>query len=166
MTPLPLPLRWFEEELRVLPAELAVRAQRMRAGATRGYGCTACAVVRQALGLGFAAARHDDGEWAERLVAEAEHYADHGAHAANCATASRRPVNVMVAELNGVAPLMEHAVLAETMARCPRMKVAHVYGRRGHPLNETADSLASIARWRLTQRFDTAAAPRASCGPS
>ncbi|MEV4251827.1 hypothetical protein AB0J52_01520 [Spirillospora sp. NPDC049652] len=169
MTPPPLPLHWFEEELRVLPTELALRVQRMRAGATRGYGCTTCAVVRQRLGFGFAAARHDDGEGAERLVGEVEHYATHGTHPANCphlppiwsrrarrnethgtlpewadvsgrliaptdasykglvagcgyvlgdgrwgmrgwtVPSSRRPVNVVVAKLNGVALLMENA---------------------------------------------------------
>lgn len=35
--------------------------------------------------------------------------------------------------------------LAELMAANPQIEIAHVHSHRGHPLNEAADSLASIA---------------------
>ncbi|POM23396.1 Ribonuclease H [Actinomadura rubteroloni] len=44
--------------------------------------------------------------------------------------------------------------LAESVAARPRLGLHHVKGHAGHPLNETADSLASIARRRLTTAFD------------
>jgi hypothetical protein len=39
----------------------------------------------------------------------------------------------------------------------PGLRPEHVKGHAGHPLNETADSLASIARRRVTEVFDSPA---------
>lgn len=47
--------------------------------------------------------------------------------------------------------------LAERVARRPGLRAEHVKGHSGHPLNETADSLASIARRRVTEPFDSTA---------
>jgi ribonuclease HI len=47
--------------------------------------------------------------------------------------------------------------LAERVAALPALHVEHVKAHSGHPLNEAADSLASIARRRLTESFDAAA---------
>ncbi|WP_019634344.1 RNase H family protein [Actinomadura atramentaria] len=44
--------------------------------------------------------------------------------------------------------------LAAAVAARPDLRLSHVKGHAGHPLNETADSLASIARRRLTTSFD------------
>lgn len=47
--------------------------------------------------------------------------------------------------------------LAERVAALPALRVEHVKAHSGHPLNEAADSLASIARRRLTEPFDATA---------
>ncbi|WP_158588012.1 ribonuclease HI [Actinomadura logoneensis] len=260
---MPLSLHRFDEELRALSTELAARAQSVRAGATRAYGCHVCKVVRQALGLAFTAARHGDEEWAGLLIGEAVYYAEHGGHLADCpqgpvAPPKRRPPlevhrsltewagaslplvaatdaswwknvtgvgyvvsdgrwgmrghkgsgrplagadPVVIGELHAVALLLEHADadvvlvdsmaalkflrswqssgtapmpcgydarptatepaalvrLAERVAERPDLRFEHVKAHRGHPLNETADSLASIARRRATRRFDAVA---------
>jgi ribonuclease HI len=39
--------------------------------------------------------------------------------------------------------------LAETMAALPGLRIEHVRGHSGHPLNEAADALASLAMRRL-----------------
>ncbi|MER7544097.1 ribonuclease HI [Actinomadura sp.] len=44
--------------------------------------------------------------------------------------------------------------LARRVAGRPGLAFAHVKGHSGHPLNETADSLASIARRNVTEPFD------------
>ncbi|URN05029.1 hypothetical protein LUW74_18015 [Actinomadura madurae] len=45
--------------------------------------------------------------------------------------------------------------LAKGVAGRPGLRLEHVRGHSGHPLNETADSLASIARRRVTEQFDS-----------
>ncbi|MFV2173226.1 RNase H family protein [Actinomadura sp. LOL_016] len=47
--------------------------------------------------------------------------------------------------------------LAERVAHRPGLRTEHVKGHSGHPLNETADSLASIARRALADPFDSTA---------
>lgn len=44
--------------------------------------------------------------------------------------------------------------LAERVAALPGLRMEHVKGHSGHPLNEAADSLAKIARRRMTEPFD------------
>jgi ribonuclease HI len=46
--------------------------------------------------------------------------------------------------------------LAERVAALPGLCLEHVKAHSGHPLNEAADSLASIARRSLTESFDAA----------
>jgi ribonuclease HI len=45
--------------------------------------------------------------------------------------------------------------LAEHVAARRGLRVEHVRAHTGHPLNEAADSLASIARRRLTDPLDS-----------
>lgn len=47
--------------------------------------------------------------------------------------------------------------LAGRVAGRPGLTLEHVKAHSGHPLNETADSLASIARRRVTETFDSTA---------
>ncbi|TDB97991.1 RNase H family protein [Actinomadura sp. 7K534] len=47
--------------------------------------------------------------------------------------------------------------LARQVVGRPGLRLEHVRGHSGHPLNETADSLASIARRRATETFDSTA---------
>ncbi|WP_176611294.1 RNase H family protein [Actinomadura sp. WMMB 499] len=47
--------------------------------------------------------------------------------------------------------------LAERVAHRPGLRTEHVKGHSGHPLNETADSLASIARRGLARPLDPTA---------
>ena len=47
--------------------------------------------------------------------------------------------------------------LAERVAATPGLHMEHVKAHSGHPLNEAADSLASIARRRISEPFDAAA---------
>ncbi|HEU5026838.1 MAG TPA: hypothetical protein VFV01_18105 [Spirillospora sp.] len=55
----------------------------------------------------------------------------------------------------GAAPSLVR--LAARVARMPGLCPEHVKGHSGHPLNEAADSLASIARRRVTEVFDSPA---------
>ncbi|MGI5163402.1 RNase H family protein [Spirillospora sp. CA-253888] len=57
------------------------------------------------------------------------------------------------------AELPELAGLAQRVRDRPGLRAEHVKAHTGHPLNETADSLAKIARRRVTEKFDVV--PRA-----
>ena len=48
------------------------------------------------------------------------------------------------------------ARLATRVAAQPRLVFRHVKAHRGHPLNEAADALSTMARRRVTERFDLA----------
>ncbi|MEU6034714.1 RNase H family protein [Actinomadura sp. NPDC047616] len=260
-----MPLRQFDAEVALLPPVLAVRVQRMRACATRAYGCDCCGAAREALRLGFAAVRDGAVVRAEELITEAERRTATGPHAAGCPhlPPAPRPVRatdpashgqvrawaerggrlvaatdaswkkgafgtgyvtsdgrwgmhgrrlgptesadrraVLISELRAVALLMsrlerEAAPLllvdslravrilrawqegdvarmpdgyslrprrdgAPTLVRLARhvaarrgLRVEHVRAHTGHPLNEAADSLASIARRRITDPLDS-----------
>lgn len=56
---------------------------------------------------------------------------------------------------SGEAPSLVR--LARQVVGRPGLRLEHVRGHSGHPLNETADSLASIARRRATETFDSTA---------
>ncbi|MFG2243740.1 ribonuclease HI [Spirillospora sp. NPDC048823] len=56
---------------------------------------------------------------------------------------------------SGAAPTLVR--LARQVVGRPGLRLEYVKGHSGHPLNETADSLASIARRRVTETFDSIA---------
>ncbi|MFB4314402.1 ribonuclease HI [Actinomadura sp. 21ATH] len=104
----------FETARALLPPDLAGRAQRLRACATRAYGCTCCRIARRALRLCFEAAAAGRERLAGDLLAEAEHYVDAGAHRASCPQLPpqpKRPVKASpwqgrVAGFTGGGPLV------------------------------------------------------------
>jgi len=77
-----MPLRQFDAEGALPPPVLAARVQRLRACATRAYGCDCCKAAREALRLAFAAVRDGAAARAEELIGEAERRTEAGPHAA------------------------------------------------------------------------------------
>ncbi|GAA0597982.1 hypothetical protein GCM10009546_70030 [Actinomadura livida] len=173
-------LREFDDAQRRMPPGLAERTQRLRACATRAAWCGCCGVARRLLRLCFAAVRHGDDAIAEMLLGEAGHYIGTGRHPATCPQMPPRP-----ARRDGRAPAQGRVpgwtglpgpLVAATDASWKRgtCGIGYVvsdgrWGMRGwtfgpqdptgphRVLNETADSLASIARRRATETFDSTA---------
>ena len=254
----------FSRALRLLAPGLHERARRVRSCVVRAGDCPYCRIAERSLELALRAATFDQHQWAEVLVAEAEHYVEAGRHPRGCPRGAgtwpeRRlpgvhgdverwartgPViaatdaswkkghgglgyltstgrwgfrswpqgrtdptgrsKVLVNELRAVELLLSalgevselvllvdslsaltylrswqngrielmpdgydlrprsHGAptlirLAERVAVFPGLHAQHVKAHSGHPLNEAADSLASIARRHLTESFDAAA---------
>jgi ribonuclease HI len=254
----------FSRALRLLAPELHERARRIRSCVLRAGDCPYCRIAERSLELAFRAATFDQHDWAEALVAEAEHYVSVGRHPRGCSRHTRarlgrrlpgvhgdierwagtspaiaatdaswkrgqggfgyltstgrwgfrswpegrtdptgrskvlvnelRAVELLLSALgevselvllvdslsaltylrswqNGRTALMPDGYdlrprrqgaptlvrLAERVAALPGLHLEHVKAHSGHPLNEAADSLASIARRHLTESFDAAA---------
>src|SRR3954462_13184904 len=74
----------FSRALRLLAPGLHERARRVRSCVVRAGDCPYCRIAERALELPLRAATFDQHEWAEVLVAEAEHYVDAGRHPRCC----------------------------------------------------------------------------------
>jgi hypothetical protein len=74
----------FSRALRLLAPDLHERARRIRSCVLRAGDCPYCRIAERSLELAFRAATFDQHDWAEVLVAEAEHYVDVGRHPRGC----------------------------------------------------------------------------------
>lgn len=84
---MPSPLMQYDEfsrALRLLAPDLHERARRIRSCVLRAGDCPYCRIAERSLELAFRAATFGQHDWAEVLVAEAEHYVGVGRHPRGC----------------------------------------------------------------------------------